>query len=131
MIHGIGTDIVAVDRLAQALARHGDAFLDRVLSAAERCEMPPGEPARGRFLARRWAAKEAFAKAYGTGVRGPVTLAAVQVGHDKGGAPHLYYAEALAKILESRHLKAHLSISDEHAYAVAFVIIEQTGGDAP
>ena len=125
MIYGIGTDIVSVERLAAARARHGDSFLNRVLSPEEMADMPQQAEAQARFLARRWAAKEAFSKAYRTGVRGEVTLSAVIVGHEDSGAPILRYASALAKIMGERHLTAHLSISDERDYAVAFVLIEQ------
>ena len=125
MIYGIGTDIVAVGRLAGVLERHGESFLDRVLAPDERAELPELAEARVRFLARRWAAKEAFAKAFRTGVRGVVSLASVRVGHEESGAPVLTFGDELAKILTERHLQAHLSISDEHDYAVAFVLIEQ------
>lgn len=124
MIYGVGTDIVAVKRLATAMERHGESFLDRVLSADEKAELPELPSARARFLARRWAAKEAFAKAFRTGIRGAVSLSAIQVGHDPDGAPSLNFSAELAKILDQRHLTAHLSISDEHDYAVAFVVIE-------
>jgi holo-[acyl-carrier protein] synthase len=125
MIYGIGTDIVAVKRLAGVLERHGESFLDRVLAPEERTELPEFAEARARFLARRWAAKEAFAKAFRTGVRGVVSLAAVRVTHEESGAPVLTFSDELAKIMTQRHLKSHLSISDEHDYAVAFVVIEQ------
>lgn len=125
MIYGIGTDIVAVKRLAGVLERHGESFLERVLAPEERAELPEAAEARARFLARRWAAKEAFAKAFRTGVRGVVSLAAVRVTHEESGAPVLTFADELARILAQRHLKPHLSISDEHDYAVAFVLIEQ------
>lgn len=125
MIYGIGTDIVAVARLAGVLERHGESFLDRVLAPEERAELPESAEAAARFLARRWAAKEAFAKAFRTGVRGVVSLAAVRVAHDAAGAPLLAFSDELAKIIEQRHLRPHLSISDEHDYAVAFVLIEQ------
>ena len=126
MIYGIGTDIVAVKRLDAALKRHGDRFIDRVLSIDERKELPEQLESRARFLARRWAAKEAFSKAFKTGIRGIVSLSAVQVVHEHSGAPSLGFSEELAKILIERRLSAHLSISDEHDYAVAFVIIERT-----
>ena len=128
MIYGIGTDIVAVKRLASAMERHGESFLDRVLSVKEKAELPELVTARARFLARRWAAKEAFAKAFRTGIRGAVSLSAIRVGHDESGAPSLHFSDELAKILSERHLTAHLSISDEHDYAVAFVVIEIGSG---
>lgn len=125
MIFGVGTDIVAVKRLATALERHRESFLDRVLSADERAEMPEAEAMKPRFLARRWAAKEAFAKAFRTGVRGEVALSAISIRHDENGAPFLAFSEALTKKMDRCRLRAHLSISDEHDYAVAFVMIEK------
>lgn len=124
MIYGIGTDIVATRRLAGALERHGESFLDRILSSGERQNVPDNPEGRARFLARRWAAKEAFAKAFRTGIRGPVTLSAISVVHDDAGAPGFELSAELSQALESQQLTAHLSISDEHDYAVAFVVLE-------
>jgi holo-[acyl-carrier protein] synthase len=127
MILGVGTDLVSVARLAEVVARQGDRFLERVLSPEERASWPTLPEGQARFLARRWAAKEAFAKAYGTGIRGEVALNAVIVGHDPLGKPQLSYAGQLAKKMDERRLHAHLSISDEHDYALAFVVIESDG----
>ena len=77
---------------------------------------------KGRFLAKRFAAKEAFAKAFGTGVRPPVLLPAIAVTHDELGKPVFVFNGALATA--AQHLTAHLSISDEAEYAVAYVILE-------
>lgn len=127
MIAGVGTDLVAVRRLAEVLERQGERFLERVLAPAERAAWPTLPEGQARFLARRWAAKEAFAKAYGTGIRGEVALNAIVVGHDELGKPVLSYSEELAKKMRERRLTAHLSISDEHDYALAFVVLEQEG----
>ena len=124
MIHGIGTDIVRVERLRTALARHGERFALRILAATEveawRAHRDPA-----RFLAKRFAAKEAFSKALGTGVRPPATLSAIAVLHDQLGKPMLEFSPALHALLDEKNLKAHLSISDEAEYAVAYVILEQ------
>ena len=124
MIFGIGTDIAAVARLAGMFERHGQAAAEKLLAPAE---LPEFEKAadKGRFLAKRFAAKEAFGKALGTGVRPPATLPAIAVGHDELGKPVFSYAEELAALLREKRLTAHLSISDERDYAVAFVILEQ------
>ena len=79
---------------------------------------------KGRFLAKRFAAKEAFSKALGTGVRPPAILSAIAVGHDRLGKPVLEFAPALQALMQEKNLKAHLSISDEADYAVAYVILE-------
>ncbi len=122
MIAGVGTDIVAVARLGRLYERHG---LARLLSARECAEFASvRDPAR--FLAKRFAAKEAFGKALGIGVAPPATLPNIGVSHDSLGRPIFEYAAALAAHLAQRRLVAHLSLSDEHDYAVAFVILEQS-----
>lgn len=126
MIFGVGTDIVSMQRIAEALDRHGDRFFHRVLSETERVQCPVENPARHRFVARRWAAKEAFAKALGTGIGKEVGFNDLWIGHSAAGRPQLGYSSQLAKNLSERRLGAHLSISDEQDYAVAFVVIEET-----
>lgn len=125
MIYGIGTDIVAVARLRGMWERHGERVLDKLLAASEQADFAKA-PDKGRFLAKRFAAKEAFGKALGTGVRAPATLPAIAVIHDELGRPLFSYSGELAALMNTRGLSAHLSISDEHDYAVAFVILEQT-----
>lgn len=124
MIHGIGTDIVRVERLRTALARHDERFALRILAATEveawRAHRDPA-----RFLAKRFAAKEAFGKALGTGVAVPATLHAVAVGHDSLGKPRYVYDERLTLHMENNCLRAHLSITDEDDTVVAFAVIEQ------
>lgn len=126
MIHGVGTDIVHIDRVAAALERHGVRFAERILPEAERAAFHAArEPAR--HLAKRFAAKEAFGKALGIGVAVPATLHAVRVDHDALGKPVLVYAEALADYMQARGLVAHLSLSDEASWVVAFAVVEQRG----
>ncbi|WP_028995604.1 holo-ACP synthase [Azonexus hydrophilus] len=124
MIVGIGTDIVAVARLRGMWERHGDKALDKLLAPDERDDFASAAD-KGRFLAKRFAAKEAFAKAFGTGVRPPVLLPAIAVGHDELGKPVFNFHGQLAEIVANRCLTAHLSISDEAEYAVAYVLLEQ------
>lgn len=124
MIHGVGTDIAAVARLRGLWERHGERAVERILAPQEMAEFARAAD-KGRFLAKRFAAKEAFSKALGTGVRAPATLPAIAVGHDDLGKPVLEFSPALAALLQEKHLKAHLSISDEADYAVAYVILEQ------
>lgn len=123
MIFGIGTDIVAIGRMESFWQRHGEHGLEKVLAIDEReaCRRS-SEPAR--FLAKRFAAKEALAKALGTGVRAPVLLPDIAVVHDPLGKPGFSFGATLAAHLSDRGLTAHLSISDEKDYAVAFVILE-------
>ncbi len=125
MIAGVGTDIVAVARLGSLYRRHGERALRRILSATECVEFAAvRDPAR--FLAKRFAAKEALGKALGIGLVAPATLPNIGVAHDALGRPLFEYATPLAVHLAQRGLFAHLSISDEQDYAIAFVIMEQT-----
>lgn len=123
MIHGIGTDIVRIERVRNSLARFGERFALRILAASEvdawRAHRDPA-----RFLAKRFAAKEAFGKALGTGVAVPATLHAVAIGHDALGKPGYRYDERLAAHMRDNALRAHLSISDEDDTVVAFAVIE-------
>ncbi len=122
MIRGIGTDIVAVARMEALFRRHGERALAKILAPAERedCRRSP-DPAR--FLAKRFAAKEALGKALGTGIRAPALLPDMSIVHDALGRPGFHLAPELAAALAG--CAAYLSLSDERDYAVAFVILEQ------
>lgn len=125
MIYGIGTDIVAVRRMDAIHARFDDKLAARVLSPQEWDEYARARD-KGRFLAKRFAAKEAFAKALGTGMRAPVAFAAISVTHDALGRPGLAFAPELANWLACRGIGSHhLSLSDERDYAVAFATLEK------
>ncbi|HEY8354494.1 MAG TPA: holo-ACP synthase [Methylophilaceae bacterium] len=124
MIFGIGTDIVEVTRIEDSLARFGNAFAERILNEAEwQSYVQSNTPAR--FLAKRFAAKEAFAKALGTGLRGPATFQNIGVTHDDLGKPVLDIAPELQTLLDEKGVRSmHLSISDEKNLAAAFVVLE-------
>ncbi len=124
MIHGIGTDIVAVQRLQGMWERHGERALEKLLAPGEITEFAAAAH-KGRFLAKRFAAKEAFSKALGTGVRPPAVLTAIAVSHDELGKPILVFSGALAELIASQKLTSHLSLSDEADYAIAYVILER------
>ena len=111
MIYGVGTDIVSVARMAAYRQRHGDRGLEKMLAPEEReaCRISADA---ARFLAKRFAAKEALGKALGTGVRDPVLLPAIAVRHDELGKPAFAFSPELASHLAARGLVAHLSISD-------------------
>ena len=123
MIFGIGTDIVAVARMRGLWERHGDRALAKLLAPEEMADFARAAD-KGRFLAKRFAAKEAFSKAFGTGVRDPATLTAIAVTHDELGKPVLAFGDRLGEVIKQQNLIAHLSISDEAEYAVAYVILE-------
>lgn len=124
MIHGVGTDIVAVARMTDLFERHGERGLEKLLAAEERTDCL-ASPARDRFLAKRFAAKEALGKALGTGIRAPVLLTAIAIGHDALGKPVFRFAPELDAHMTALGLRAHLSLSDERDYAVAFVVVEK------
>jgi len=124
MIFGIGTDIVEYDRIAAMWQRHGERLAQRLLSEAE---MPAfhAHAYPARFLAKRFAAKEAFAKAAGSGLRHPVSLSRISVTHDGLGKPVLQFDALLRAYLAQLGICAHhLSISDERNTIVAFVVLE-------
>jgi holo-[acyl-carrier protein] synthase len=123
VIHGIGTDIVAVARMADYWQRHGERGLEKMLAPDER-EACRSSTDPARFLAKRFAAKEALGKAFGTGIRAPVLLPEIAISHDELGKPLFVFSSTLAAQFAERGLTAHLSISDEQNYAVAFVILE-------
>lgn len=124
MIYGIGTDIVRIQRLDDNLTRFGDRFASRILTETEL----EGFHASGRkahFLAKRFAAKEAAAKALGTGFRDGLSLRDISVSNDELGKPVLKFSPRAQQELESRDIaRCHVSISDEMEYAVAFVTFE-------
>lgn len=123
MIYGIGTDIVVIERMRDMYERHGERALRRLLSVAEleRCRAS-ADPAR--YLAKRFAAKEALGKALGTGIRPPALLSAMTVLNDELGRPYFHFSGELAALFDERALRAHLTISDEREHAVAFVVLE-------
>ena len=125
MIHGIGTDLLDAGRIRSGLARYGEHYADRILAPAEHAGYYASrDPAR--FLAKCFAVKEAFAKAAGTGLRGPVSLRNIAVGHDAAGKPELHFSPVLAQWLSERGIvRQHLSISDEKELAAAFVVLER------
>jgi holo-[acyl-carrier protein] synthase len=123
VIIGIGTDLVRVARLEEGLARFGEAFARRILGEAEWAEF--GRESRpAAFLAKRFAAKEAAAKALGTGFRGGMRLCDIVVIHEEAGRPGLRYGGIAAQRVREMGVSAsHLSLSDERDYALAFVVL--------
>jgi holo-[acyl-carrier protein] synthase len=131
MIYGIGTDIVLIERIRTLQARWGERFARRVLGPDELKEYhrrhgrgTPGPERAARYLAKRFAAKEAFSKAIGLGLRGPMTLLSLQVLNDRRGKPVAHPRKALEPWLRERGLHAHVSVSDEADNVIAFVVVE-------
>jgi holo-[acyl-carrier protein] synthase len=104
--------------------RHGDQALKKLLATTE-FEGFHKAAHKGRFLAKRFAAKEAFCKALGTGVRPPAVLTAIGISHDDLGKPIIECYGALAEMIKNQDLTIHLSLSDEADYAIAYVILER------
>ncbi|MGL5631546.1 MAG: holo-ACP synthase [Azovibrio sp.] len=125
MIYGIGTDIVAIERMVRLLERHGDRGVAKILSPDELDDYARARDS-ARFLAKRWVAKEALGKALGTGIRPPAVLTAIAVIHDELGKPLFKLSDELQALMTQHDLQPHLSISDEAQYAVAVVILERT-----
>lgn len=124
MIVGIGTDIVSVARMADNIEKHGEAFARKVLVEAEWQEYQNTRLKAG-FLAKRFAVKEAAAKALGTGFAEGITWRHISTDHDERGKPLLVLSdEALNRAQQLGVSGYHLSISDEQQHAVAFVVLE-------
>jgi len=126
MITGIGIDIVQVDRIATVYSRYGFKFARRVLAAEEldafqRSRYPV------RFLAMRFAAKEATSKALGTGFRQGVSLRQIEVLHNIAGKPFLRLHGAVSEHAARQGVVAtHVSLTDEQEYAAAVVVFESS-----
>ena len=129
MIYGIGTDIIQISRIEAALERNGDRFAEKILGPEELDKYHRRKSkveARGiQFLATRFAAKEAFSKAIGLGMRMPMTWRAMQILNAVSGKPVVVTSGALKEFMEQNGLIAQVSITDEADYAVAFVIVEK------
>lgn len=126
MIKGIGIDIVDKKRMELVLNRQGERFIRRILTEEERQQLPDGNRFV-EYVAGRFAAKEAFAKATGFGFGKELSWQDVQIKRDERGKPSLQVSEAwLAKHAPEQKQLYHVSISHEKQYAVAQVIIEVT-----
>ena len=124
MIYGVGTDLIEIKRVERVLERFGERFARRILCEPElkrfRAHRQPVA-----YLAKRFAAKEAFTKALGTGIHAPANWHGVWVANLKSGKPVLEFSSALKKLLEERKIRSsHLSLTDEREIAAATVILE-------
>jgi holo-[acyl-carrier protein] synthase len=124
VIYGIGTDIVEIPRIARSLERFGERFAERILCAPELARFANHKQPVA-YLAKRFAAKEAFTKALGTGIHAPANWHGVWVSNLRSGKPVLEFSPALAALMEKRGVRrAHVSLSDDRALACATVILE-------
>jgi holo-[acyl-carrier protein] synthase len=126
MIAGVGTDLCDVGRIQRALDRYGERFALKILVTAE-LERFRRHRRPAAYLAKRFAAKEAFSKAMGTGIRFPVNWHNVSIENERSGKPVLRFSDELTELLRSRGIvAAHLSITDEIGMACAYVILEKS-----
>ena len=124
-IYGVGIDIVQIDRIEASISRHGDTFVKKILHANE-YEKYSTLKFKERYLAKRFAAKEAFAKALGTGIVEGVTLPRIEVINIDTGKPEIILHGDTKEKLNSLGIQSiFLSISDEKKYAVAQVVLEK------
>lgn len=123
MIVGIGTDIVRIDRVERSLSRLGEAFARRILTDHELSQWQKRSSSLA-WLAKRFAAKEAVAKAFGTGI-GKLSFQHIEVRNNTSGAPELFLYDYGLELQHQRGVKRlHLSLSDEQDNAIAFVVME-------
>jgi holo-[acyl-carrier protein] synthase len=124
VILGIGTDLVEIERIEAALERWGERFARKILVPRELDRLARHrKPAA--YLAKRFAAKEAFSKALGTGIRAPVSWHNIGVVNHASGRPYLELAPPLAALVQRRGVQnVHLSLTDERGMAAAFVVLE-------
>ena len=124
MIYGIGTDLVNIDRVKKILSKNRDGFIKRVLCEHEQA-LFKNKSDSAAYCAKRFAAKEAFAKALGTGIGRVVSFQDLTIRNNENGKPHFIPSEKLRQYLVEKNIKqAHLSISDESQNAIAFVVLE-------
>jgi holo-[acyl-carrier protein] synthase len=129
MIIAIGSDLCNIARIQNSLDRFGERFENRVFTATERAKAAKRPYTRAGTYAKRFAAKEAFSKAVGTGFKAGVFMKDIGVVNAKSGAPTLALtggaAARLAAITPAGHeAVVHLTLTDDHPWAQAFVIIE-------
>ena len=124
MIYGVGTDLVDIERVKKILSKNRDGFIKRVLSEHEQA-LFTNKADSAAYCAKRFAAKEAFAKALGTGIGRLLSFQDLTIRNNENGKPYFIPSEKLRQYLVKKNIKqAHLSISDESQNAIAFVVLE-------
>lgn len=129
MIIGLGSDLCNIERIAHSLERFGDRFEQRVFTEVERAKAARRPYTKAGTYAKRFAAKEAFSKAVGTGFRAGVFMKDIGVVNSRSGAPTLALTGGAKKRLDALtpagyEAVVHLTLTDDHPWAQAFVIIE-------
>jgi len=136
MIVGLGSDLCNIERIQASLDRFGDRFEQRVFTAAERARAARRPFTKAGTLAKRFAAKEAFSKAVGTGFRAGVFMKDIGVVNAPSGAPTLALtggakARLDAMTPQGHAMAVHLTLTDDHPWAQAFVILEAVPLEEP
>lgn len=136
MIIGLGSDLCNIERIAVSLTRFGERFEARVFTDVERAKANRRPFTKAGTLAKRFAAKEAFSKAVGTGFKHGVFMRDIGVINTPSGAPTLALtggaAARLAEITPpGQHIRVHLTLTDDHPWAQAFVILEALPASYP
>jgi len=136
MILGIGTDLANIERIEATIARFGDRFKDRVFTEREQKKAESRPHGIAATYAKRWAAKEACSKALGTGLRMGISWKDMAVSNLRSGQPvmHLtgWAAERLRDMTPPGHeALIHVTLTDDHPWAQAFVVIEARPLRAP
>jgi len=129
LIIGLGSDLCSIERIAASLERFGERFEARVFTDAERAKADRRPFTKAGTLAKRFAAKEAFSKAVGTGFRAGVFMRDIGVVNAPSGAPTLALTGGAAARLDAitppgHAARVHLTMTDDHPWAQAFVIVE-------
>ena len=132
MIVGIGCDLANINRFEKALAKFGGRFVNRAFSEREKAELARRERLSPKehacAAAKRFAAKEACTKALGTGFRDGIFMRDIEIVHQPSGKPELYLQNGARRRLEEicggAAFKIHVTMTDDYAWAQAFVIIE-------
>ena len=135
MILGIGSDLANIERIEATLARFGERFKNRVFTETEQRKAEARADVAGTY-AKRWAAKEACSKALGTGLRMGISWRDMAVTNLRSGQPVMaltgWAADRLAAMTPAdHHAVVHVTLTDDHPWAQAFVVIEARPGPAP
>ena len=136
MIVGLGADLCSIERIQASLDRFGERFERRVFTDLERAKAARRPFTRAGTYAKRFAAKEAFSKAVGTGFKRGVFMRDIGVVNAPSGAPTLALAGGAQAVLDALipagyEARIHLTLTDDHPWAQAFVIIEALPKDRP
>ncbi|MEE9445488.1 MAG: holo-ACP synthase [Cocleimonas sp.] len=123
-IIGIGTDIVKISRIKRIFNKYPKGFAERILHRNE-LKVLKGHKSPKTYIAKRFSAKEAVAKALGTGISEGVAFQEIEISNDDKGQPQLTLHGKTLEIAQSLGVKKHfISLSDEQKYAIAYVILE-------